>query len=106
MSIDRMRALVATATLDAEANRQSQAFEQLEKEVSLLTQHPTGVGIDLPAWLAALEEEIDMVGKFQNGSEIDVILLITVPIRRLGHGELESQLNVVRRQGRTSPYLG
>lgn len=106
MSIDRMRALVATATLDAEANRQSQAFEQLEKEVSLLTQHPTGVGIDLPAWLAALEEEIDMVGKFQNGNEIDVILLITVPIRRLGHGELQSQLNVVRRQGRTSPYLG
>jgi hypothetical protein len=106
MTIDRMRALVEPAARDAEANRPSVAFELLEREAGLLTQRPTGVGIDMPAWLAALEEEIETVARRHSGNEIDVMELVTMPIRPLGPEELQAQLSVARRQGRRLPYMG
>jgi hypothetical protein len=106
MTIDRMRALVEPATLDAEANRESAAFELLEREAEVLTRHPTGVGIDMPAWLAALEEEVEMVAKRRGGNEIDVMTLVTIPIRTLSRDDLSQQLASARRQGRRLPYMG
>lgn len=106
MTIDRMRALVEPAARDAEANRPSVAFELLEREAGLLTQHPIGVGIDMPAWLAALEEEIETVARRHGGNEIDVMELVTMPIRPLGPDELHAQLSVARRQGRRLPHTG
>ena len=105
MTIDRMRALIEPATRDAEANRPSGAFELLQKEAELLTQHPTGVGLDMPAWLAALEEEVEMIAKRHGGNEVDVMSLVTMPIRPLQSDELRAQLNAARRQGRL-PYSG
>lgn len=106
MTIDRMRALVAPATQDAEANRPSGAFDLLEREADLLTQHPSGVGIDTPTWLVALEEEVETVAKRQGGNEVDVMLLVTMPIRPLDADELRGQLVAARRQGRHLPYMG
>jgi hypothetical protein len=106
MTIDRMRALVEPATRDAELNRPSGAFELLEREADLLTQHPTGVGLDMPVWLAALEEEVEMVAKRHGGNEVDVMSLVTMPIRPLDREELKGQLNAARRQGRRLPYMG
>ncbi len=56
---------------DAEANRESHSFELLEQEAELLTRHPTGVGLDVPAWLDALEEEVEELAKRRSSSEID-----------------------------------
>lgn len=106
MTIDRMRALIEPATHDAEANRPSGAFDLLQREADLLTQHPTGVGLDMPAWLAALEEEVEMVAKRHGGNEVDVMSLVTMPIRPLDREELKGQLNAARRQGRRLPYMG
>jgi len=106
MTIDRMRALIEPATLDAEANIESVSFELLEREAELLTRHPTGVGIDIPAWLAALEEEIELVAKRRGGNEIDVMSLVTIPIRTLTKDDLSQQLTSARRQGRRLPYMG
>jgi len=106
MTIDRMRALIEPATRDAEANRPSGAFDLLEREADLLTQHPTGVGLDMPAWLAALEEEVEMVAKRHGGNEVDVMSLVTMPIRPLDRDDLKGQLNAARRQGRRLPYMG
>jgi len=106
MTIDRMRALIEPATHDAEANRPSGAFDLLQREADLLTQHPTGVGLDMPAWLAALEEEVEMVAKRHGGNEVDVMSLVTMPIRPLDRDDLKSQLNAARRQGRRLPYMG
>jgi hypothetical protein len=106
MTIDRMRALVEPATLDAEANRESVSFELLEREAEVLTRHPTGVGIDMPAWLAALEEEVEMVAKRRGGNEVDVMSLVTIPIRTLTKDDLTQQLASARRQGRRLPYMG
>ena len=106
MTIDRMRALVEPATLDAENNRHGVSFELLEREAELLTLHPTGVGIDMPAWLAALEEEVEQVAKRRGGNDVDVMALVTIPIREMSKDDLSQQLNSARRQGRRLPFVG
>lgn len=58
MQIDRIRALVAPS-MKRQGSRKSQlAFEMLEQESELLASEPTGAGLDVPAWLTALEEEV------------------------------------------------
>ena len=52
--VDRTRALVEPSIRDPN----SQAFEILEGELSLLAREPSGVGFEPPAWLLALEEEV------------------------------------------------
>jgi hypothetical protein len=59
--IDRMRALVGPAMDDVRrgaAPSSGSPFELLEQETAELTQEPTGVGLEVPAWLAALEQEV------------------------------------------------
>ncbi len=105
MTIDRMRALVGPAMRDAEANRESHAFELLEQEAELLTRHPTGVGLDVPAWLDALEEEVEELAKRRNSSEIDPQSLMTIAIVPLSVDDLSEQLAKARRQGRRLPHM-
>ena len=38
--------------------RASDSFNRLEHETDELTQEPTGVGLDVPGWLQALESEV------------------------------------------------
>lgn len=59
MSIDRIRALVTPAIQEARSGGKRPVFELLEEEVELLAREPTGVGLDVPAWVVALEEEVD-----------------------------------------------
>lgn len=60
MVIDRMRALVEPAIRDAAGPGPHREFELLEQECEALTREPTGVGLDTPPWLAALEEEVEL----------------------------------------------
>lgn len=55
--IDRVRALVEPA-LTAEGSERREAFEALEREIAGLANEPSGAGLDLPDWLAALEDEV------------------------------------------------
>ncbi len=60
LAIDRVRALVGPAVAAADTeNREPIAALQLE--IASLAQEPAGAGLDLPDWLAALEEEVSMV---------------------------------------------
>ena len=77
LTIDRARALVKPAMNEArpaphpqpsrrpssgtssESESNSTAFELLEQEVEELAQEPTGVGLDVPAWLVGLEQEVE-----------------------------------------------
>ena len=61
MDIDRVRALVEPAVREAALGGKCPAFEELRRETTELTREPTGAGLDVPAWLAALEEEVDRV---------------------------------------------
>ncbi len=105
MTVDRMRALIGPAMRDAEANQPSRAFELLEQESSLLTRNPTGVGLDVPAWLDSLEEEVEQLTKRRASSEIDPQFLITIPIVPLSANDLEEHLKTARNQGRRLPHM-
>ena len=61
LTIDRIRALVKPAVEQIRARGACPKFELLEEETELLTREPTGVGLDVPAWLMALEEEVEQV---------------------------------------------
>jgi hypothetical protein len=61
LTIDRIRALVAPAIEEARQGGDAPKFEMLQHDTDYLTREPTGVGLDVPAWLVALEEEVDDV---------------------------------------------
>ncbi|HEX5471637.1 MAG TPA: hypothetical protein VFW73_07105 [Lacipirellulaceae bacterium] len=70
LAIDRVRALVGPAIAAAPSLLPSTsrggagggaAFTALQIEITSLAQEPAGAGLDLPDWLAALEEEVSMV---------------------------------------------
>lgn len=105
MTIDRIRALIGPAMRDAESDDSSRSFELLEEQAELLTRNPTGVGLDVPVWLEALDEEVEKLAKRQANSEIDPQSLIHVPIVPLSPPELSEQLATARSQGRGLPHI-
>ena len=111
MTVARMRALVGPAMRDAETNGDadtkvaSREFDLLEQESELMTRHPTGVGLDVPAWLSALEEEVERLAKHRAGSEIDPQKLMTVAIVPLSVDSMMQQLTTARSQGRRLPHM-
>nr|WP_052303608.1 hypothetical protein [Pirellula staleyi] len=79
LAIDRIRALVAPAIDEARRGEASAPkFELLEHETEFLTREPTGVGLDVPAWLVALEEEVENVQRpaYQKRSDDDLAAFI------------------------------
>jgi hypothetical protein len=59
MLIDRLVAMVPDAVRDPESKECQTVFEMLKFECDTMIQMSPGVGIDIPDWLAALEEEVD-----------------------------------------------
>jgi hypothetical protein len=59
LAIDRLRALVRPALAELHAGQTPAAFEQLRRQLAEFTAEPSGTGLDVPAWLAALEDEVD-----------------------------------------------
>lgn len=60
LSIDRVRALVGPVVA-TEQNPDPMPFQLLRQEIASLMQEPAGAGLDLPDWLAALEDEVSAV---------------------------------------------
>jgi hypothetical protein len=60
LAIDRVRGLVGPAIAAAETS-DGEPFAALEQEIASLAEEPAGAGLDLPDWLAALEEEVSIV---------------------------------------------
>jgi hypothetical protein len=58
LAVDRLRALIQPALEDLRSDVSHTAFSLLEQELHEFTDHPTGSGLDVPSWLAALEEEV------------------------------------------------
>ena len=60
LAIDRMKALVPRAVDDARRGRHaSRAFRRLRREIDAYAGWMSGSAHDLPAWLRAMEEEVD-----------------------------------------------
>ena len=58
LSIDRVRALIRPAMEESRKKGKRAAFDRLEQELIELSREPNGAGLDIPDWLAALDEEI------------------------------------------------
>jgi hypothetical protein len=60
LAIDRVRALVGAA-VDAAETTDTEPMAALQREIASLAQEPAGAGLDLPDWLAALEDEVSTI---------------------------------------------
>lgn len=61
MRVDRIRAYVKDAIEHRETEAGKRAIESLRLETRMLTYEPTGAGLELPTWLASLEDEVEQV---------------------------------------------
>ncbi|HUY89825.1 MAG TPA: hypothetical protein VMV10_13910 [Pirellulales bacterium] len=68
LDIDRVKALVRPAIEEARRGGPTPSFELLEQELTEFTDHPAGSGLDIPAWLSALEHEIELAGRCPGSS--------------------------------------
>jgi len=92
MAIDRIRALVGPAMREAGQSGSGPSFEALQRETDELTRRPTGVGLDVPAWLVALEEEMGMADELDQTKSQSTELDAIIPQTTLSLEETQRQL--------------
>lgn len=61
IQIDRLIALVKPAVAKPRTRESLKAFDLLQHEAQAFCRTTTGVGIELPPWLAALEQEVEQI---------------------------------------------
>jgi hypothetical protein len=61
LALDRLRALVEPAIEESQQGGTAPPFVRLQEELRAYTATPTGVGLDVPAWLRYLEAEVHRV---------------------------------------------
>lgn len=94
LTIDRIRALVEPAMEEARQGGEAPKFEMLEFETATLTREPTGVGLDVPAWLVALEEEVDLTLRPSHERQNESDLAAILPPKLLTQEEAKQQLDL------------
>jgi hypothetical protein len=88
LALDRLCALIEPAMREARQESQP-AFGRLRQEVMAYTATPTGVGLDVPAWLRRLEGEVHRVRAQQSTVAVLAESFFRVPRRPLGREELQ-----------------
>jgi hypothetical protein len=68
-------------------------FELLEEEIELLAREPTGVGLDVPIWITALEEEVDRSRRPLGKRTWEEELKAAIPQRQMTLEEAQSQID-------------
>lgn len=101
MAIDRIRALVRPVHEEQRRGGPCPNFEVFRRETERLTQEPSGVGLDVPAWLAAIEQEVETVTQPERDRDAAAELEELVPRRVCSLHEIERQLE--RWSGRRPP---
>ena len=100
MIIDRICALVQPAVVEAAQSGSKPTFRILQYEVEFLTREPSGVGFDVPAWLVALEDEVQQARQpFHDRIDFDE-LRAAVPAIQLAHEDIEAQIKEWSEQSR------
>lgn len=99
LDMGRVRALVAPAMTAAaepgaaEAANGDTPFSRLATEIDEFLQSPTGAGIDLPPWLASLEEEVEAVELAASVARRGRETSLDVPRLPLSRAELSRQID-------------
>ena len=87
MQIDRLRSLVSPAMSNPDSRKSQRSFDKLQQETQAFTRATPGVGVDLPAWLAALENEVAQfhlpLRLRSRSNEQALIRPIDIPVSRL-----------------------
>jgi len=93
MTIDRMRALIGPAIKEQEPGDNHPYFDMLRAECRALTQEPTGVGLDMPGWLIAIEEEVERVQGRWRDSDPSADLKPAAPLLTMTYESLLEHLD-------------
>ncbi|MDA1053420.1 MAG: hypothetical protein O3C40_23475 [Planctomycetota bacterium] len=91
--IDRLCSLVQPAVAEAQHEGPRPTFRMLQYETEFLTREPSGVGFDLPPWLAALDEEVQRVAQPPHERDDYDELELAVPLQRLTYEEAIERLD-------------
>ena len=87
MQIDRLRSLVTPAMAKPDSRKSQRAFDKLQQETQAFTRATPGVGVDLPAWLAGLEHEVEQfhlpLRLRSRNKEQTLIRPIDIPVSKL-----------------------
>ena len=93
LSVNHMLARIRPACEDAEKGREeSPAFQALQVSVEEYLKTTSGSGIDIPAWLRTLEEELNRVHESGETAPPDAEPQLHLPIPALSLKELRQQL--------------
>jgi hypothetical protein len=92
LSIDRLCALVKPAAEEARQEGARPACRMLKVEIESLTREPSGVGFDVPAWLVALEEEVQRATDSHHRNGFDE-LEAAVPYLPLSREDAQAQID-------------
>jgi hypothetical protein len=92
LALDRLCALIEPAMAEARGDGDRLAFVRLRKEVEAFTATPTGVGLDVPAWLRRLEMEVQRVQAAHTTMAALAEGFFRIPRRPLTYEELQQQL--------------
>ncbi|MBX3413033.1 MAG: hypothetical protein KF708_10130 [Pirellulales bacterium] len=97
LDMGRIRALVAPAMQAARAEPGDPAeatatFVRLATEIDEFLQTPTGAGIDLPPWLASLEEEVEAIELVTSAERRGRETTLEVPRAPVTRAELNRQI--------------
>lgn len=93
LAIDRVRALIPPALQEARQGKPGPVFELLEEEIELFLREPTGVGLDVPLWISALEDEVDRWRRPDGKRTWEEELKSAIPARLLTFDETQSQID-------------
>jgi hypothetical protein len=93
LAIDRIRALVRPAIDEARHGGECPKFEMLQHDTDYLTREPTGVGLDVPAWLVALEEEVEQALRPEHQRRQDDEMAEIIPMVLLSQQQARQQLD-------------
>jgi hypothetical protein len=91
--IDRLCSLVQPAVTEAQREGPRPTFRMLQYETEFLTREPSGVGFELPPWLAALDEEVQRVAQPPHERDDYDELELAVPLERLTYEEAIERLD-------------
>jgi hypothetical protein len=96
--IDQMLSLIEPAMRDPLDSRSQRSFEMLEQQIGIMARRPLGVGVELPKWLSALEEEVQHQGQSRYGLPAAAESESLAPRRVIPLGQLREEIEGLPRQ--------
>ncbi len=91
LALDRIRALIRPAIEEKRRGLPQVTFPFLEQELAEFGRRPTGAGLDLPAWLATLELEVEQARLAGDGAPDAPEFGLPLPQARLTRDEAEGE---------------